>query len=760
MAKKKATIEVEVKDGGSFKKVAMNSKKTGEGLDDVAKNSTNANKQIKGVAQTASASGKQFAGMSRGMGGLVGAYAALAAEIFAITAAFNFLKSAGDLKVLEAGQNAYASSTGVAMRTLANDIIAATDAQINFKEASQAVAIGTAAGISAEGLERLGQAAKVTSQALGRDVTDSFNRLIRGVTKAEPELLDELGIILRLDEASQRYAESLNLNANSLTTFQKSQAVLLEVLRQSETKFKEFYENPIDPNPYQQLGKAFNDLLIDVQKVVDKFAGPLAKVLKDTPMLAIAAFGLLLTGPLKALGFSFKELAASSKIAALEAKANADQMRLAFERLNVAIQGGSAALTDYVKKNAMASNSKLLQKVAGGEVLNPTQLKKLRADLKRASAEMIVDGKVARGVFEGLSKTVIKEMIVMVEATIAGTGELVEDTEVKIARVKSAGANFVSKVKGAGAAIAGFVSKALVWIGWASLAITLIKGLIEYFGLFPEKIDKNAEFIERLTERTKELNEQYKEFLANQAAAAKSGVEGQMSSMVATGNVAGAVNSIELEKLVELRNKQIELEKKYERAVEITNQAAAAGYLDAGLAGEKYAKKQLEANEGGAAAKEFIDRQITQIKLLSEEYGYTTDAAQAYLQALETGIGIEEAQKAYILTTARLGEIRRAAPEAAEAFRGFLTSFAGVTDTTQKVNQLQEQIQLLREEKATTKGAAFQQLSKEQNLLEKQVDFIKSIRDFEHERATAALNRQAAEINSLKEQDSIQRVVT
>ena len=39
-------------------------------------------------------------------------------------------------------------------------------------------------------------------------MTDSFNRLIRGVTKAEPELLDELGIILRLDIATRKFAAS------------------------------------------------------------------------------------------------------------------------------------------------------------------------------------------------------------------------------------------------------------------------------------------------------------------------------------------------------------------------------------------------------------------------------------------------------------------------------------------------------------------------------------------------------------------------
>ena len=74
---------------------------------------------------------------------------------------------------------------------------------------------------------------------LGRDVTDSFNRLTRGAIKAEPELLDELGIIVRIDDAAQNYARTIGKNAKDLTQFEKSQAVVNAVLEQGEAKFKD-----------------------------------------------------------------------------------------------------------------------------------------------------------------------------------------------------------------------------------------------------------------------------------------------------------------------------------------------------------------------------------------------------------------------------------------------------------------------------------------------------------------------------------------
>jgi hypothetical protein len=185
MAKKnKVEIDVVVDDKGSTKKVGVQAKKAAKGLDNVDASSRNAQKGIKGVAQTASAGSKNFAGMSRGMGGLVGAYASFAAQMFALTAAFGFFKRAGDLSVMQQGQVAYASATGIAMKSLAKNINDATGSQITFRDASQAAAIGNAAGLSADQMVRLGSAAKDASAVLGRDVTDAFNRLIRGVSYA------------------------------------------------------------------------------------------------------------------------------------------------------------------------------------------------------------------------------------------------------------------------------------------------------------------------------------------------------------------------------------------------------------------------------------------------------------------------------------------------------------------------------------------------------------------------------------------------
>ena len=291
----KTTIEAEVRldDKGNLKKTAASADKTAAALDRVGTSAHTTDRRIKGVANSSSNSTKNFSKMAQGMGGIVvPAYAAFAAQMFALTAGFEFLKRAGDLKMLQAGQIAYSSATGIAMQTLAKDIQSATNAQISFREASTAAAIGVAAGLSPDQLERLGKAAAGVSVVLGRDVVDSFNRLIRGVTKAEPELLDELGIILRLDEANRKYADALNVSKDSLNAFERSQAVTNEVLLQAEEKYGRINDilGEDAANSFNQLGVVLSEMADTISLALLPAAESIAQVFKETPALAAASF--------------------------------------------------------------------------------------------------------------------------------------------------------------------------------------------------------------------------------------------------------------------------------------------------------------------------------------------------------------------------------------------------------------------------------------------------------------------------------------
>ena len=169
MAKNKIEIDVKADDKGSLKKVGVSSKKAAKGLDETGKAAATADRNLKGAAQSSANGTKNFSKMSQGVGGLVGAYATLAAQVFAVSAAFQFLKSASEITNLIAGQEALGAVTGVAYKTITASIRDATDGQLSYAEAAKAAAIGTAAGLSPTQLDKLGTAAKTVSNALGRD---------------------------------------------------------------------------------------------------------------------------------------------------------------------------------------------------------------------------------------------------------------------------------------------------------------------------------------------------------------------------------------------------------------------------------------------------------------------------------------------------------------------------------------------------------------------------------------------------------------
>ena len=299
MAKNKVYIDVVVDDKGTTKRVAVNAKKLGLALEDTGKSARTADRNLKGAAQASANGTKNFSKMAQGIsGGLVPAYATLAANVFAVTAAFNFFKGAADFRVIEESQLRFAEKTGKSLSLLTSRIQDATDGVLTFQDAAQATAIGTASGLSSDQLSDLASVAKNASLALGRDLSDSFDRLVRGATKAEPELLDELGIILRLETATTKYAEALGKNAQDLTAYQRTQAVVNEVLEQGNEKFSDLGGNV---NQIAKLGKAFNDLLKDIKGVLSPIAEFIAGALSKNVIALTGAFTLLGQSIIKSL---------------------------------------------------------------------------------------------------------------------------------------------------------------------------------------------------------------------------------------------------------------------------------------------------------------------------------------------------------------------------------------------------------------------------------------------------------------------------
>ena len=558
MAKNDIKIKINV-DGKDIELTKKQAQKLGKELDNTGKSTNKLGKETdkttyatkKGINATANGT-KNFSNMARGIsGGLVPAYATLAANVFALTAVFGFLKQAADYRVLQQGQAAYAAVTGVAYKTLTNTIIEATDAQITYGDAAQAAAIGTAAGLSPEQLGKLGEAAKTVSIALGRDLTDSFNRLIRGTTKAEPELLDELGIILRLETATKNYAAGLGVTKESLNAFQRTQAVTVDVLTQVETKFAAI-NAIIDPetNKINKLSKAFDDLMNTVRSLVAGPAEGLAVFFSENIGAAIGALGLFTLPIIKSILPAFEEWekTAKAKMAGHDAAIAKSSRRLK----------AYAKLQDMNREKALANPVSNLKNLSAGLDAKPgSGLAAMQSGAgygtgpgqltKRQLANMKAQATRGIGIFKNMDDRIkadwIKAMNDMSTATKVPLMTTVKASVTNMTltfqkagvMIKAGWQAAMTGVQRASAVAAAGVSKVFGFLSGLSiafLAFEAIKVGLNKMGLLETAADGANTALGRLAKTQKELNKELQNMLNADEKLAAEGLDLTMNQMI------------------------------------------------------------------------------------------------------------------------------------------------------------------------------------------------------------------------------------
>lgn len=236
------------------------------------------------------ASARDFAKQAQGLGGLVHLYATFAANLFAASAAFNALSRAMDASNMVKGLDQIGAASGKNLGTLSKRVQEAADGAISLKESMEAVAKASSGGMSNKQILQMTDAAKKASQALGVNMSDAISRMTRGITKLEPELLDELGIMVRVDKATEDYAKSVGKTTASLTDFERRQAYANAVLKEAETKFGAI---ELDSNPYQKLLASITDITLKGGELINKVLGPIAKYLADSPTALTAGLAAI-----------------------------------------------------------------------------------------------------------------------------------------------------------------------------------------------------------------------------------------------------------------------------------------------------------------------------------------------------------------------------------------------------------------------------------------------------------------------------------
>jgi len=169
--------------------------------------------------------GRNMSSMLSNAGALAAGYAVVAANIYAVTTAFRLLSEyAADARLMEISKTLSAAK-GVSVEVAAASMRDTLDNAISVQESMKLAAASVSKGFTTDQLEKLTLVARRASVALGLDLTDAMNRVTKGIAKQEVELLDELGITIKLTEAFDKYALQHKLVADDLTSFQRQQAL-------------------------------------------------------------------------------------------------------------------------------------------------------------------------------------------------------------------------------------------------------------------------------------------------------------------------------------------------------------------------------------------------------------------------------------------------------------------------------------------------------------------------------------------------------
>ena len=776
MASNEITFTLKINEKGNLEGIAEKAQKGAKGLDNVGKSARTADRNLKGAAQASSNSTKNFSKMAQGLGGIVvPAYAAFAAQMFALSAAFEFFKRAGNLKVLEQGQIAYASGTGVAMRSLAQDIQAATGSQIAFTDASQAAAIGIASGLSQDQLVKLGKAAKDTSAILGRDVTDSFNRLVRGVTKAEPELLDELGIVLRLEKAKENYALATGKEAKSLTEFERSQAVANEVLTQAEEKYSRILEvtGGGQVSQFNQLAVALDEIVMKIQKALVPAAELIAKVLTDAPILAGAAFTLLLSGPLKAMGFSLKDIAASTEEMVSQAETGYARKAAAIEKANLALTRGQALAQKHTASGTVTTG--IMGKLKSGAALTAQEKGRgISAANKAIERTVGAHTKVVGGMYDGMTKRqveVVRAALkkINIAEQVAAQKSITTTQKIGLGYTKMG----VMAKRGA-SMVASAGSKLLSALGWVGMLATVFFMARDMFG-FGKKIDEEAEAAKAAADKVKGLNKELEHFIKIQTILTEkdktTGLRSQAAILTLGGGVGQQIGGLDAETMLKQRDLALGSAGKVsqEKFQEMKDRDSffAVGSDAAKIRQENRAAVVKTDEEQGAS--DFINRQIAGIDLLTETYGSGFTAFEEYKKALQgeeildaegNVKSFEDIQKSATELGASFSAYSKIQKAAEDANKSFLKSLAPMNAAEQAMNKLtaeMEEIESRRRESAdgTINAADTERLA----VLTKQHAFIKQINDAEHTAAMDKAKTDTQAAKNLSESRPIQKAI-
>ena len=252
-----------------------------------------------------------------------------------------FMKESARLKGMETAFNTLAGATEDSTIALGR-LRKATDGTMSsfdlFQQANNAMILGVSKN-SKEMAEMFDMAQRL-GEALGVDTKRAVESLITGIGRKSRLMLDNIGIIVKSDQAYVAYAKKLGITVDKLTEADKKQAFLnatLEAARKKVAELGQEQETPI--KALNRLSAEFDNLKASIGDAAGEAFLPFLQVLTELVSIAKDIPFKPLIKAAAALGLAIASVAFQARRAEAALKANA----VAAGGLKVAMMAASAA---------------------------------------------------------------------------------------------------------------------------------------------------------------------------------------------------------------------------------------------------------------------------------------------------------------------------------------------------------------------------------------------------------------------------------
>jgi len=320
---------------------------------------------------------------------------AIVAAIASIRKAWNLAFKAAQFQQQEQAFANLAASHGANADKIIDNLRRVSAATISTADLMESAGTAFLLGIPADNLEKMMEIARASSRITGQTIQAAFNDISKGMGRQSKLILDNLGIMIRVEEANKAYALAMGITGRALTDAEKKQAFFNATMEAGEDTIKRVGELQLTSAEAMQaftatvqnagifIGKALIYITTAVAGVTQLAASTVARALEMASDAIATILDKLSVLPLVGKRFaaaseSMREFAEFERAVQQEALGNADalfEVTEAIFRQTEAVQGLVVAKkTQATAETALkiAQGPGVIGAVAGEQLMQDT----------------------------------------------------------------------------------------------------------------------------------------------------------------------------------------------------------------------------------------------------------------------------------------------------------------------------------------------------------------------------------------------------